>query len=120
MYGVCRKLRALQKPLLEFNKKYFAGVDERELELSQKLEKVQAELNLNPQDIQLQIEEKEILRQYYKIKADALSFLRQKAKLQWLREGDENTKIFHNSIKQRQYINRISRINNDHRFPVTG
>uniref|UniRef100_A0A803PGT5 Uncharacterized protein n=1 Tax=Cannabis sativa TaxID=3483 RepID=A0A803PGT5_CANSA len=36
-----------------------------------------------------------------------LSFLHQKSKVQWLKDGDENTAIFHASIRTRRAANRI-------------
>lgn len=34
-------------------------------------------------------------------------FLFQKAKNKWLKEGDANTRFFHQSIKLRKYTNRV-------------
>lgn len=34
-----------------------------------------------------------------KVKADFASYISQKAKLNWLKYGDDNTKLFHKSIK---------------------
>jgi hypothetical protein len=32
---------------------------------------------------------------------------RQKSRIHWLREGDKNTRFFHNSLTQRRNMNRI-------------
>ena len=42
-----------------------------------------------------------------------MQFLQQKAKGDWLRDGDLNTKIFHRSIKKRQLQNAIFSIHNE-------
>lgn len=35
------------------------------------------------------------------------SYYRQKSRIRWLKQGDRNTKFFHQSVKRRQLINRI-------------
>lgn len=36
-----------------------------------------------------------------------VSFLRQKSKIQWLKDGDSNTRFFHQNIKMRRCQNSI-------------
>lgn len=43
-----------------------------------------------------------------------LSFLKQKAKAHWLKEGDDNTRAFHQSIKSRQIKGRIHGITDEY------
>jgi hypothetical protein len=35
---------------------------------------------------------------------------RQKSRVQWLKEGERNTKFFHRSMVHRRYINRITKL----------
>lgn len=44
--------------------------------------------------------------------ANYLSFLDQTAKIQWLEHGDENSKLFHMSIRHRRKQNKINSIHN--------
>ncbi|KAL2930690.1 LINE-1 retrotransposable element ORF2 protein [Bienertia sinuspersici] len=47
-------------------------------------------------------------QQMYKTKNKAyISFLKQKAKIQWIRDGDENSALFHSSIKRRRLQNNV-------------
>ncbi|KAL2922219.1 LINE-1 retrotransposable element ORF2 protein [Bienertia sinuspersici] len=55
-------------------------------------------------------EEQEAQKDYVVKQGAYVSFLKQKAKLDWIREGDENTKIFHQSIKKRRLQNTIHSI----------
>ncbi|KAK7251033.1 hypothetical protein RIF29_33898 [Crotalaria pallida] len=55
MFKVCRKLQLLKAPLSDLNRKYFARVDEKELDLKKQLDQAQSDLLQNPDDIQLQI-----------------------------------------------------------------
>ncbi|KAL2923232.1 LINE-1 retrotransposable element ORF2 protein [Bienertia sinuspersici] len=55
-------------------------------------------------------EEQEAQKDYVVKQGAYVSFLKQKAKLDWVREGDENTKLFHQSIKKRRLQNTIHSI----------
>jgi len=49
--------------------------------------------------------ERKLYKDYCK-KSDAeLCLLKQKAKLNWVQHGDQSTKLFYDSPKQRNYIN---------------
>lgn len=41
---------------------------------------------------------------------------RQKSRMLWLKEGDKNTKFFHNAVKARRRVNQIGRLRMDDRF----
>ncbi|KAK7243624.1 hypothetical protein RIF29_38430 [Crotalaria pallida] len=94
--------------------------DKKEVELREKLEYVQAQLALNPTDVMLQQDEKAVFLKLRDTQKAAYSFLKQKAKVDWMREGDENSKMFHNAIKQRLYRNKILRIQDAYGNIVTG
>ena len=51
-----------------------------------------------------------ILHDYNEASIDEEKLLAQQAKIQWLSEGDKNTKFFHNFIKSRKHYNRIRRV----------
>lgn len=71
---------------------------------------VQAQLHNHPDNADLATKECQVSDQLQRIKRDMESSLRQKAKLHWLQFGDDNTKFFHQSLKQRNRINRITSI----------
>lgn len=52
-------------------------------------------------------------RSYQLAHKNLLSFLGQKAKVRWLEEGDDNTRLFHKSIRMRRVQNRINTIQNE-------
>ncbi|KAL2904358.1 LINE-1 retrotransposable element ORF2 protein [Bienertia sinuspersici] len=73
----------------------------------QQLILAQQHLHASPNDAGLAELEKQAL-QNYKVKQRIYDqFLQQKAKCQWIREGDSNTAVFHRSIKQRRLQNTI-------------
>ena len=56
----------------------------------------------------------EISKQYGKLKGARDQFLKQKEKIQWIQEGDQNTKFYHNYIKARRNTNRIFGVKDNH------
>ncbi|GJW98174.1 RNA-directed DNA polymerase, eukaryota, reverse transcriptase zinc-binding domain protein [Tanacetum coccineum] len=54
-----------------------------------------------------------ILEEYTEVSIDELKLLHQKAKINWLREGDKNTAYFHNILKARKHKNRVESICDD-------
>lgn len=69
---------------------------------------VQEELHQNPHNSELATKEKEVANAYRAAWKDYNSFLHKKAKLHWLHEGDENSKVFFSSIKARKQQNTIN------------
>ncbi|XP_069152904.1 uncharacterized protein [Solanum lycopersicum] len=64
-------------------------------------------LSRDPTDNKLIEQELEISKQYGKLKGARDQFLKQKEKIQWIQEGDQNTKFYHNYIKTRRNTNII-------------
>ncbi|XP_057529797.1 uncharacterized protein LOC130808335 [Amaranthus tricolor] len=105
MFKITQKLKKL-KPLL----KALDGRTESSLAVAFKeaktaLFQAQEALHQNPSDPSLAYVEKMAAVNFQKTDRDYQMILHQKAKLHWLREGDENTKLFHNYIKARKKNN---------------
>ncbi|KAK7256366.1 hypothetical protein RIF29_29808 [Crotalaria pallida] len=99
-----------RKHLSILNREHFSSIDKKEIDLRQRLNLIQQELIVRPLDPNFHLAERDMIRQYNQVKNAADSFLRQKEKLTWLKDGDANTQIFHQSIKQRMYQNRVLNI----------
>ncbi|GKA68671.1 RNA-directed DNA polymerase, eukaryota, reverse transcriptase zinc-binding domain protein [Tanacetum coccineum] len=90
----------LKKPLRKLNFEHgnlFANV-----------EKLKLDLVANPHSSVLREEELSCLKAYKAALKDEELFLKQKSKIDWLSEGDRNSKYFHNVIKGRVNKSRIS------------
>lgn len=64
-------------------------------------------LHENPTDSTLKQKEFDAAGEYKRIHSAYISFLAQKAKINWSINGDENTTMFHKSIKARRLHNTI-------------
>ncbi|GJX50220.1 hypothetical protein Tco_0277065 [Tanacetum coccineum] len=58
---------------------------------------------------------KQVLKEYYDAIRDENNLLMQKAKIEWLKDGDRNTEFFHKIIKGRMHKGRIMTICNEKR-----
>ncbi|GJT21350.1 reverse transcriptase domain, reverse transcriptase zinc-binding domain protein [Tanacetum coccineum] len=71
------------------------------------LNEVQKALDKDPACVSLREEEGVYLRAFNEATLDEERFLKQKAKLEWLRVGDSNSAYFHKTVKERVSRNRI-------------
>ena len=74
----------------------------------------QQELQIDPTNAELIEKEMKSRQEYHTTHKNYMSFLSQKAKVRWFEEGDENTRVFHHSIKIRRAQNRVNTIKNEH------
>lgn len=68
---------------------------------------IQTRMHSNPGNAALANEEVKAVNEYKNKHRAYMSFLRQKAKATWLKDGDDNSTIFHQSIRQRRVKNYV-------------
>ncbi|CAA0819527.1 Ribonuclease H-like superfamily protein [Striga hermonthica] len=61
---------------------------------------------------------KELESEIHGLQCHEESFGKQRARIDWLKEGDRNTKFFHSRAKARFSANRIDKLKNDHSRPT--
>nr|GEV95499.1 reverse transcriptase domain-containing protein [Tanacetum cinerariifolium] len=106
MFSLALKLKLLKKPFRIL--KYSQGdLAENVRNLKDKLSKVQEEMVKYLFNAELRIEEIRLLNDFTSVVKDGELFLKQKAKVSWLSEGDFNTKYFNNAMKERRNKSRI-------------
>ncbi|GJU89583.1 RNA-directed DNA polymerase, eukaryota, reverse transcriptase zinc-binding domain protein [Tanacetum coccineum] len=71
------------------------------------LKESQAEVDRYPHDDDIKAKSCKVLQEYYDAVNDENSLLMQKAKIEWLKDGDRNTNFFHKIIKGRMHKGRI-------------
>ncbi|XP_074266947.1 uncharacterized protein LOC141590242 [Silene latifolia] len=104
----------LKAPLKDLNREYFGHVETAAHLAEALLHDIQKKVHADPGNLTLQEEEKQAAQSFSEMEEAWRSFLAQKAKLQWLNNGDDNTHYFHCSIKARRRSNKVLQIKNVH------
>ncbi|GJW81795.1 RNA-directed DNA polymerase, eukaryota, reverse transcriptase zinc-binding domain protein [Tanacetum coccineum] len=74
----------------------------------EELQNIQTRANANPHDAEFKREEAKIMKGYSTAAQDEEIFLCQQAKIDWLRDGDRNSKFFHAILKSRNHKNGVA------------
>ncbi|GKE03761.1 RNA-directed DNA polymerase, eukaryota, reverse transcriptase zinc-binding domain protein, partial [Tanacetum coccineum] len=112
MYKVVKKLKCLKLHMKAISWSY-GNLHEKVIEWREKLIAAQKDIDKDPHNARLKKLETEILKEYITAKNDEDNLLAQKAKIDWLCDGDKNSKYFHNVIKGRAHRNRIEAVCNE-------
>ncbi|GKC33713.1 hypothetical protein Tco_1046097 [Tanacetum coccineum] len=107
MFRVVKKLKNLKTP---FRKLLYdhGNLHDNVNRLRTELDKVQADLDLDPFNVELRDEEAAYVQAYNNALLMQERFLKQKAKILWLKEGDSNSAYFHKAVKGRVSRSRIN------------
>ncbi|GJT62244.1 hypothetical protein Tco_1005777 [Tanacetum coccineum] len=112
MFRTVKKLKNLKKPLRKLM------IDKGNLscnvgdEIRGELDTIQTQLDIDPFNIRLREIEAANVVAFNQAVLDEEMFLKQKAKISWLKDGDSNTAYFHKSVKIRVSRSRIDVISN--------
>ncbi|GJQ97557.1 polypyrimidine tract-binding protein homolog 2 isoform X1 [Tanacetum coccineum] len=112
MFRTVKKLKNLKKPLRKLM------IDKGNLscnvgdEIRGELDTIQTQLDIDPFNIRLREIEAANVVAFNQAVLDEEMFLKQKAKISWLKDGDSNTAYFHKSVKSRVSRSRIDVISN--------
>jgi hypothetical protein len=107
------KTEELQANLRDWNKNVFGNIFQAQRTLEQCLEEIQQESILQGHSDALRQEE-ELLRQQLEERHKQEEILwKHKSRVQWLKEGENNTNSFHYSMVHRRYINHITKLEDE-------
>ncbi|XP_010670411.1 uncharacterized protein LOC104887478 [Beta vulgaris subsp. vulgaris] len=104
-------LKHTKQALKKLNAAGFSEIQSKDIAAYHKMITCQEELQRSPHDEVLRSEEYQACMSYRLIHKSYLAFLSQKAKMRWCKDCDENTALFHESIKARKLQNTIYAIN---------
>jgi hypothetical protein len=107
MYNIVRKLQNLKSCLRQLNRAKHGSVELDYIASKKELEGIQQQIHKNVHDQLLRDKESQILAEFKRAQKVFFSFLRQRAKIDWLQMGDENSSFFYRSIKRRAFRKRI-------------
>ncbi|GKB74189.1 hypothetical protein Tco_0935601 [Tanacetum coccineum] len=106
MFRLVKRLRGMKKPLRKLLHAQ-GNIHERVKRLRYELDEVQKVLDKNPASSSLRDEEAVYLDAFNQATLDEERYLKQKAKIEWLRVGDTNSGYFHRSVKANVSRSRI-------------
>lgn len=103
----CKKLK---KPLKELNARWYVKTHDRVSDIRQQLKGIQLRRQQNLTDATLIVEEKRLLGELERWSNIEERIWQQKARIDWLKLGDSNTKFFHAYARMRRNTNAIHRL----------
>ncbi|XP_074292495.1 uncharacterized protein LOC141619376 [Silene latifolia] len=110
MFAVIKKLKALKPALKALNRSCYPDIVNNTLIAETRLQELQKQLATDIHNTELMQKEFQAAADLKKLSVARDSFLSQKAKSQWLEEGDSNTAYFHGAIKKRINMNKVIQI----------
>ncbi|XP_010665730.1 uncharacterized protein LOC104882990 [Beta vulgaris subsp. vulgaris] len=113
MYQVTFRLKRIKQALKALNAEGFSDLQASDIRALKSLIQCQERLQAQPMNMEYRRAEIEAGIQYRLVHKQYLSFLAQKSKMRWCKEGDGNTKLFHQSIRARRLQNTVYAIHDD-------
>ncbi|KAA8519329.1 hypothetical protein F0562_013585 [Nyssa sinensis] len=98
MLKLSLKLKRLKTHLRQFNKKLFSNTKIRIVEAKEKLDRTQADLQIDPRNTELHQRGKSLSVEYAELSLAEEAFFQQKARVKWLHVGDQDTVYFHRKV----------------------
>ncbi|XP_062104006.1 uncharacterized protein LOC133815150 [Humulus lupulus] len=112
MYQLVTNLKSLKSIFKEINQLGFSDLHSAVIKAREHLDICQDAMHSDPMNQAMQQQELEARNSYAKVHNAYHSFLQQKAKLAWVKDGDDNSALFHRSIRERRAQNRVLSITN--------
>ncbi|XP_048491131.1 uncharacterized protein LOC125492556 [Beta vulgaris subsp. vulgaris] len=107
MFQVTQKLKIMKAELKKFNREGFSDIQAQAHHAYNQMIMKQNIAHEQLREVASIEEERKATEDSKRAQARYLSFLKQKAKERWIEKGDDNTKLFHQSIKARRQQNKI-------------
>ena len=110
MYKVAQKLKNVKRNIKIWNKFGFGHIFQDKDEKTDQLHIIQEEIQQNGYNDQNWLEERAILSDLHNIISKEEHYWKQKSRVNWLKEGDQNSRFFHLTTLKHQANNKISNI----------
>ncbi|KAL0299932.1 UNVERIFIED_CONTAM: hypothetical protein Sangu_2461300 [Sesamum angustifolium] len=106
-FRLCRKLKALKSSLKAFNNLHYSHISARAKKADLALQDAQTHLESNPRNVVVRDSLGDLRKKATFLAEAERHFYYQKAKIHLLKQGDRNTKFFHDMVKRNATRNSI-------------
>ncbi|XP_021866679.2 uncharacterized protein [Spinacia oleracea] len=110
MFRIWNKLKGIKTGLKALHHQEFAGLEERIENIRVDLNLIQSQIAIDHTDSQLQNDEKDLSSKLKKFHLIQESAFKQKSRIQWLKLGDSNSKLFFSAMRERNSRNSIDEL----------
>jgi exonuclease III len=110
MYRFQQKLKNLKQTLKFWNKHTFGSIFDSQKQLMEQMEEIQCRIREQGLTEELRSQELKVNQQIAERKRQEEILWKQKSRIQWLKEGERNTKFFHRTTIQRRQSNKITHL----------
>jgi len=100
-------LKLLKADLKEWNKSVFGCVESDKRRIEMEIEKLDEEDDIDALEDEGRLRRMDLLSQLGLVNRKLESIYRQKARVNWLKHGDFNSKLFHSTIRWRRLRNEV-------------
>eukprot|EP00253_Pinus_taeda_P002797 PITA_02797 len=107
------KLKEIKNRIRKWNREEFGHIMEDKQKLEKEMEDIQQQIILEGRDEERSKEEGKIICQLEERRKQEEILWRQKSRINWLQEGERNTKFFHQAMIQNRQRNQIFSIKNE-------
>lgn len=113
MFNLQKRLKATKEKIKEWNRTVFGNILQEKAILENKLEQIHRDGAVGNHSVEA-IEQENVLPQQWHRRCIQEEILwKQKSRVQWLKEGEQNTKFFHRSALDHRSANRILELKNN-------
>jgi ribonuclease HI/exonuclease III len=110
MYRLQQRLKNFKQSLKYWNKNSFGNILQSIKDIENKLEGIQKTFISGARTVELMQEEEQLQIQLEERRKQEEILWKQKSRVQWLKEGEKNTKFFHRAMMHRRHINKITHL----------
>jgi hypothetical protein len=110
MYRFQQKLTNLKQTLKIWNNHTFGNIFDSQRQLSEQMGKIQNQIRLQGLTNEIKAQEAKVNQHLEARKRQEEILWKQKPRIQWLKEGERNTKLFHRTVIQRRHSNNITHL----------
>jgi hypothetical protein len=113
MYRFQQRLKNLKQHIKSWNKSTFGNIFQAQDNLNKQIQSLQQQIRQHGLTDSLKHQETHLNNQLAERREQEEILWRQKSRIQWLKEGERNTKFFHRSMIQRLQSNHITHLVSD-------